>query len=62
MLTDRLMSKHSCSALPYAYEKLAKKGEAVVKHLREVDEFLESLGRPARRLLRQPKVLRQLRL
>ena len=54
------MSKHSCSALPYAYKRLARIGEAFVKHLRKVDELLESLGEPARHLLWQSEVARQL--
>ena len=52
---------HLGSTSPYAYEKLAEQGEVSVEHLREVDELLESLGGPARRLLRQPEVARQLR-
>ena len=56
----RLTTMHLGSTSPYACEKLAKQGEASVEHLREVDELLESLGGPARRLLRQPEVACQL--
>ena len=56
----RLTIMHLASTSPYAYKKLAKEGEAFVEHLREIDELLESLGEPARHLLWQSEVARQL--